>query len=445
MMSILGRLIRRNILGKPMRSFAIIIALAASAFAMLFCIAGREAPEHAMRERLLNAYGGSEMLVIDSKGYNLILNESDYSAGTKIYRFTGIESQAKSQKGEYPITVAALDTKAGKQIGIFDEALDPGKGVIISEAFATKSGLKEGDTVTFTRTTQGDDGKDKVRTLSLKVAQVSNDKYLRRKTSAVIVNMDNFKALTGITGTGYKTAMVDLPDDEDVKKLASDLTKKYSDKEYIFNPVLTDDLMDEISKQTMVFYLIFAVVLLMTLFLTFSMSRHIANERLSTIGTLRSIGGSIPKTSTLLIIESAVYGLIGGLLGMVGFMLGGEFGRPVGFLILSVYLPCFGILDDMRFDLSDFPLTILDFPNPFHRLFGFSTGLVCAAVKLGPIQQAVFPQIRKGLCHFFQVKALGPPFIAGTFRLCNFSISGKYPDHRRPKHSPEQDSMMKTS
>ena len=60
-MFILGRLIRRNITGKPLRSFAIIIALAASAFAMLFCVAGREAPEQAMRERMLAAYGGESL------------------------------------------------------------------------------------------------------------------------------------------------------------------------------------------------------------------------------------------------------------------------------------------------------------------------------------------------------------------------------------------------
>ena len=60
-MSILGRLTKRNITGKPMRSFAIIIALAASAFALLLCIGGRDAPEQQLRNTMLNIYGGAEI------------------------------------------------------------------------------------------------------------------------------------------------------------------------------------------------------------------------------------------------------------------------------------------------------------------------------------------------------------------------------------------------
>lgn len=322
-MSILGRLIRRNIMGKPFRSFAIIIALAASAFAMLFCIAGREAPEHAMREQLLNIYGGAELIVFDLKAGDLQLNNADFPNGTKMFMQASAEVKAKSAKNEYPVSVSTIDSKGGKQIGLLESELDPGNDVIISEAFSTKSALKAGDSVEITFTKVDENQERIVKTVTLKVKQVSKDKYLRRKTNTLLVNMDNFKAITG--RTGYKSAIVDLPDDVDVTDLSVELTKKYKDKEYAFNPLLTDEMLDEINNQTMVFYLIFAVILLMTLFLTYSMSRHIANERLSSIGTLRSIGGSISKTSTLLIIESAVYGLVGGIIGVALFVLAGDF------------------------------------------------------------------------------------------------------------------------
>ena len=80
-MSILGRLTLRNITGKPLRSFAIIIALAASAFAMLFCVGGRNAPEQELRRTLLNYYAGSEILILDKSG-DLTLNEADLPEGT---------------------------------------------------------------------------------------------------------------------------------------------------------------------------------------------------------------------------------------------------------------------------------------------------------------------------------------------------------------------------
>lgn len=346
-MSILSRLIRRNIMGKPFRSFAIIIALAASAFAMLFCIAGREAPEHAMREQLLNVYGGAEMIVFDLKAGDLKFNKADFPEGTKMFLQSSAEVKAKSAKNEYPVSVSTIDSKGGKQIGLLENELDPGDGVIISEAFSTKSGLKEGDSVTITFTKVGENKESAVKSVSLKVKQISKDKYLRRKSNTLLVNMDNFTSLTG--RTGYKSAIVDLPDDVNVNDLVAELIKKYKDKEYAFNPLLTDDLIDEINNQTMVFYLIFAVILLMTLFLTYSMSRHIANERLSAIGTLRSIGGSIPKTSTLLIIESAVYGLVGGVIGAVLFVLAGDFAVRA----------MFGSTGDYNMPLWCYPLAVI--------------------------------------------------------------------------------------
>lgn len=345
-MSILGRLIRRNITGKPLRSFAIIIALAASAFAMLFCIAGREAPEQAMRERMLAAYGGAEMLVMDSKR-DLKLDKADFPEGTKMFFQTTTDIRAKSQKGEYSATLGSFDSASAVQFGLCESEYNAGSGVIISQAFAKKAGLKQGDSVSITASIAQGDKPAKKKTLSLKVTQVSDDKYLRRKVNTIYVSMDTFTALTGTKG--YRAAMVDLPDDADVMQLCIDLQKKYEKHKYTFAPILTDDLMNEINNQTTVFYLIFAVILLMTLFLTFSMSRHIANERLSSIGTLRSIGGSIPKTSTLLIIESSVYGLVGGLIGAVGFMLCGSFAVTA----------FFGSIGDYSLPIWWYPLSVL--------------------------------------------------------------------------------------
>ncbi|MBQ2580217.1 MAG: ABC transporter permease, partial [Ruminococcus sp.] len=344
MMSILGRLTMRNILRKPMRSFAIIIALAASAFALLFCIAGREAPEQQVREQMLRTYGGAEIFLI-APNCDFTVNKADYPDGTTFFTFTNVEVKAKSPKGEYTATVTKADTKAGKKLSLFDSELDAGKGAIISEAFAEKAGLKKGDAFTVSYTNKNANAKPK--TISVKINEISKDKYLRRKPTTIIVSADTFKALTGRTDD--HNAFIDVPDDTDAKKLSSDLMAKYAAKEYSFNPVLTDDLLDDLSKQTMVFYLIFAVILLMTLFLTYSMSRHIANERLSAIGTLRSLGGSIPKTSGLLIAESSVYGIVGGILGAVGFLLAGDFA-------VSAF---FGSVGDYSIPVWLYPLTVI--------------------------------------------------------------------------------------
>ncbi|MBQ8922590.1 MAG: FtsX-like permease family protein [Oscillospiraceae bacterium] len=313
-MSILSRLTRRNIFGKPFRSFAIIIALAASAFAMLFCVAGRKAPEQELRRVLLNAYGGAELMIIDSEK-NLDLNAADFPDGTQILYVANASATAETPNGEYAVRVTYFDTAAAKKANITDSEYAQTDGLIIPEKIAQQWGLSAGSTVTL----EGDEA-----SVTLKVTSISDDKYLRRNTKTFYAGLDTVKALSGAAGTGYSAAYANVPDETDVNQLAADLTAKYSGQSYIFSPVLTDEMLAELDNETMVFYLIFAVILLLTLFLTFSMSRHIANERLSVIGTLRSLGGSIAKTSRVLLAESTVYGLIGGVIGCIGFALLGN-------------------------------------------------------------------------------------------------------------------------
>ena len=81
---------------------------------------------------------------------------------------------------------------------------------------------------------------------------------------------ENVRKLGDEGVSGRRGAYIDIPDDLDVKAVSRDLQNKYPD--YIVGEFLTDEMLDELNNQTMVFVLIFAVILMMTLFLTFSMS-----------------------------------------------------------------------------------------------------------------------------------------------------------------------------
>ena len=315
-MSIVARLIRRNILGKPLRSAAIIIALAASAFALLFCIEGREAPERELRNMLLRAYGGAEIVALDPER-DLDISAGDFPEGTRLIKLSSSNGQFITAKGKYNITMRAVDPQEHKDFGFTDTVLDPGVGgIVISQSLADKSGARAGDVVTVER--------EKI-SVELKITEVTADRYLRNYPDRTLVSLETVKKLTKTEGSGYNMAIADLPDELDVLKTVGEVQKKYSDKGITVYPVLSEDMLEDINNQTTVFYLIFAVILLMTLFLTSSMSRHIANERLSVIGTLRSLGGSLRSTSKILLIESAVYGLVGGALGAAGYYFAGDF------------------------------------------------------------------------------------------------------------------------
>lgn len=377
-MSILGRLTKRNITGKPMRSFAIILALAASAFALLLCIGGRDAPEQQLRKNILNAYGGAEIQIVDTNR-DLNINESDLPEGSKYMVFSTVPANAKSSKGEYAIKVTWFDPQKAVDFGFLGSNIDPGDGVIISESFAKKAGLNEGDTIDLTRTIDppkdNKDAEPVTKELSVKVISISSDKYFRRSSTTLYMSEANVQKLTNDGVSGRNSAYIDIPDDLDVKAVSHELQKKYPD--YSVGEFLTDQLIEELNNQTMVFVLIFAVILMMTLFLTFSMSKHIANERISTIGTLRSLGGSIPKTSVVLLTESGIYGLIGGIIGSLLFAVGGR----------SAITALFGVIpDDWSMKLYMYPLAVL-FAVVIQIIC--QTGALVRAVKT-PVRDIIF-------------------------------------------------------
>ena len=377
-MSILGRLTKRNITGKPMRSFAIILALAASAFALLLCIGGRDAPEQQLRKNILNAYGGAEIQIVDTNR-DLNINESDLPEGSKYMVFSTVPANAKSAKGEYAIKVTWFDPQKAVDFGFLGSNIDPGDGVILSESFAKKAGLNEGDTIDLTRTIDppkdNKDAEPVTKELSVKVISISSDKYFRRSSTTLYMSEANVQKLTNDGVSGRNSAYIDIPDDLDVKAVSHELQKKYPD--YSVGEFLTDQLIEELNNQTMVFVLIFAVILMMTLFLTFSMSKHIANERISTIGTLRSLGGSIPKTSVVLLTESGIYGLIGGIIGSLLFAVGGR----------SAITALFGVIpDDWSMKLYMYPLAVL-FAVVIQIIC--QTGALVRAVKT-PVRDIIF-------------------------------------------------------
>ena len=409
-MSILGRLIKRNIMGKPVRSLAIIVALAASAFALLLCIGGRDAPEQQMRKMLLNTFGGAEIQIMDPENRSLEINAADLPKGSSMLMFTTWSANAVTPNGEYAIKTVWFDTEISKKAGISTDTLDPGDGVIISEAFAKKSGLKEGDTVKIVRTISseedGEDAEPVSKEISLAVKQISNDKYMRRNSTSLFMSEANVQKLGDDGKTGRVNAYLDIPNDLDVRQTAMDIQNKYP--KFIVGELMTDSMLEDVNNQTMVFVLIFAVILMMTLFLTFSMSKHIANERISTIGTLRSLGGSIPKTSAVLMTESGIYGLIGGIVGAALFAVGGKFAIETLFGTIP---------EEWSIGLYMYPLSVL-FAVAIQMISQF--GALVKAVKT-PVRDIIFSSRDTAYHMSFKKITTGAVLLAGGIVLGMFA------------------------
>lgn len=310
-----AKLVLRNVIGKPLRSAIIILSLAAAAFAALFCIAGIHAAQYGLRDFFRSNYGDADIIISNSN--KVEVKKDEFPSGSKILETAvGAISQTVPNTKYFnyvdkmQLSVIGMDTQLAAEMNMIDDAYPTGDGVTMSEPAAKLLDKKVGDTYTFAG--EGD------RVFSYKInAIVPATKFLNSSQNCIIVTPDICNEIMGADKGTVNVAYADVPD-EQLEDCMFSIQDKHPDH-YIIATVSWDND-DTMSSMLNIYYLIFAVVFLMVCFIIVSMSKHIVNERMSVIGMLRSIGGSITGTGMILLAESAFYGLCGGILGTLLFL-----------------------------------------------------------------------------------------------------------------------------
>ncbi len=100
-------------------------------------------------------------------------------------------------------------------------------------------------------------------------------------------------------------------------ELKSELASALSTERYNITKVYDEVLVaSEARQKSLPCYLISFFSLVMSIFIIFSSYKVITTERLPVIGTFRSIGATEKATTKILLTESLIYGMVGGLIGI---------------------------------------------------------------------------------------------------------------------------------
>lgn len=309
-----AKLVLRNVVSKPLRSLIIILSLAAAAFAALFCIAGIHSAKNDLKDFFAANYGDMDIMIMSG---NVRVTENDLPPGSKIIREvdgniseTVPNSRYVNYVSQIQITVIGIDTQAAYESKMLASPYPTENGITMTEPLAAQLGKKKGDIFTFYG-----DGNVKYDLEILEIAPAS--RYLSVRQSSLLATPELCNKIAGNKEGTATVAYADIPGDQ-VSDVINMIFAQYPD--HICMGTSSADSDDAMNSMLNIYYLIFAVVFLMICFIVVSMSKHIVNERMSVIGMLRSIGGSIAGTGALLMCESAVYGLCGGILGTLLYM-----------------------------------------------------------------------------------------------------------------------------
>ncbi|MGN1137439.1 MAG: ABC transporter permease [Oscillospiraceae bacterium] len=114
----------------------------------------------------------------------------------------------------------------------------------------------------------------------------------------------------------YLQALIDFVDDKDADAAEEYLKEHYPESE-VLNVRHNEDIDEAVNQISILFYTMFAVCLLVVIIITVTVAERIMSERMSVVGTFRSLGISQHKTVFILMLENITYALIGSVPGII--------------------------------------------------------------------------------------------------------------------------------
>ena len=332
-MRLLIKLILRNITIKPLRTVIIVLCLAAVSLTFSLCLTISTASRAAAEDMIRSSMGRTDITMQLAKGTKEMPKLPDDTDSLTVIRAVSYLQIHDINTYKYvkkkTIHVLGTDTVRAAQLGFLPECTAPNDNeAVISYALAQRFGYDVGDKLTLPCA----DGSEITLTVS---ETVLNKNALSVMQLTVIVTPKTAKAAASSEDLSAAALYIDAPDGKETET-AEQLRQAYP-MHHIDQVTGTPELEDSMRSVTMAFFIIFAVTLLMILFIVSAFSKNIAAERLALIGTLRSIGAEKRTASLTLLTECGLYGIIGGIIGTALFyalkdmLLGNMLPRADGF------------------------------------------------------------------------------------------------------------------
>lgn len=307
----------KNIFCKPFRTILVVFAIFVCSLCAMLCF-----DLGSCLTKILTSYLGSvsraDFLVI-SGGSDLSSLPEGFPEADYMTIVMNNEMLYKKVDGEYcyvstdALDIYGLDIDEAVDMK-FVSGMDIGYGeMYVSKDFAEDFGYEVGDKITI------HDRASKEIELTIGGMFPEDTKNPLLKDYCAIVNLET----SDLISCGYREAdilLIDLHDNSRIEE-AKDLIEDTFPDASTTDLFLSDEDMALMNEIRAVFYLMFAITFLLVIFVTASICNRIVSERMSYIGTLRSLGMSTSRTVRILLLENILYALLGSVPAVVFYAL----------------------------------------------------------------------------------------------------------------------------
>lgn len=276
-----------------------------------------------------------------------------------------------------------------------------GNKIILPDRFTSKYGIEKGDTITL---------QINGSPVSFEVAEIAayDTVFLRHTRGATaLLPLSTLTELLGQTD-GYSEILVKPAKDVSTGDLISELKAKLPNSSYKMSKIVNEaQITADARQKSMPFFLISFFSLTISIFIIYSSYKVITLDRLPVIGTFRSIGATQKAVTRILLLESLLYGCMGGLIGI-----------PVGMFVLKL------ILQGMGQSLSqgiEIPVVI----SPLSIMISFTVAIAVSLLSAWlPVRRASRLPIKDVVLGTVEEKRIPRRFIIGIgivlFLVSNF-------------------------
>ena len=300
----------KNILGKPLRSILVLFSIFVCSIAAMFCF-DLSATEKGLVQGLFRSVIGDTDISCGGVGVDLANLPEDFPEYDVVSVRQFSDYLYEPIPGEYYIsrakdaTISGVDLAAAARMGLIGEFTLNDNEAIITDEFAMNYGVDVGDTFSVHDVRDG--------LVDLVVAQIVPAKSMNLLLggNSAVVNENTVEILScgNPTPRLYMFSINDSSRISDAEEMLKYTFPNASIQNFANNETI-DRMLDQIMG---VLFLVFAIAFLLVIFITASICERIVSERMSYIGTLRSLGLSAAATARILLLENVFYAILGSI------------------------------------------------------------------------------------------------------------------------------------
>ena len=299
----------KNVFGKPLRTLIVVFAIFMCSFSALAAF-----DLGSMIGRLLMDFYGNVSradIMVYSDGRDISELPEGFPEHDLLSVVCNSEMLYKDIEGEYSyvttdgLTIYGLNIDDAVSMEFLPSMELEDGCVYITDEFAEDYGYSEGDTIIL-----HDRASEEVE-LTVGGILPADAKNPLISGNTAIVNLETSNILS-CGDTTPSLLMIDVLDDSEIEEAKDLLNNKYPGIT-ISEMSLNDSIISLMNDFKVILYLLFAATVLLVIFVTSSICNRIVSERMSYIGTLRSLGMSVERTARILLLENVLYALFGSI------------------------------------------------------------------------------------------------------------------------------------